>query len=78
MCVAAYGMLLHSNRWMLHYRVAVVLTEEGDQSYMVLAHHWLQVLSCCLCLQFSPGSVLGSTVNRELQLVCCIHAHTPV
>ncbi|CAM9606556.1 unnamed protein product, partial [Ectocarpus fasciculatus] len=43
MCVAAYGMLLHSNRWMLHYRVAVVLTEEGDQSYMVLARHWLQV-----------------------------------
>ncbi|CAM9985809.1 unnamed protein product, partial [Ectocarpus sp. 12 AP-2014] len=43
MSATAYGMLLHSNRWKLHYRVAVVLTEQGDQSYMVLARHWLQV-----------------------------------
>ncbi|CAB1106927.1 unnamed protein product [Ectocarpus sp. CCAP 1310/34] len=43
MSAAAYGMLLHSNRWKLHYRVAVVLTEQGDQSYMVLARHWVQV-----------------------------------
>ncbi|CBN78725.1 conserved unknown protein [Ectocarpus siliculosus] len=43
MSAAAYGMLLHSNRWKLHYRAAVVLTEQGDQSYMVLARHWLQV-----------------------------------
>lgn len=43
MSVAAYGMLLHSYRWKLHYRVATVMTEEGNQSNMVLARHWLQV-----------------------------------
>lgn len=77
MSAAAYGMLLPSNRWTLHYRVAVVLTEQDDQSYMVLARHWLQV-SCCLCLPGFFGSVLRCSVKRKLQLVCCIHAHTPV
>ena len=43
MSVAAYGMLLHSYRWKLHYRVATVMTEEGNHSNMVLARHWLQV-----------------------------------
>ncbi|CAM9529733.1 unnamed protein product, partial [Scytosiphon promiscuus] len=43
MSVAAYGMLLHSYRWKLHYRVAVVMTEQEDNSHMVLARHWLQV-----------------------------------
>lgn len=43
MSVAAYGMLLHSYRWKLHYRVAVVMTDQEDHSHMVLARHWLQV-----------------------------------
>lgn len=43
MCVTAYGMLLHGYRWKLHYRVATFMANQGDQSDMSLARHWLQV-----------------------------------
>ncbi|CAM9952171.1 unnamed protein product, partial [Choristocarpus tenellus] len=42
MSYTAYGMLLHSYRWRLHYRVASVMTERCPDSFMVLAHHWIQ------------------------------------
>lgn len=51
MSVAAYGMLLHSYRWKLHYRVATVMTEEGNNSNMVLARHWLQV-PCAIAIDW--------------------------
>ena len=47
MSYTAYGMLLHSYRWRLHYRVALVTSEQNNGAFMVLAHHWLQV-RCCL------------------------------
>lgn len=43
MSFAAYGMLLHSYRWRLHYRVAMVMTAQGQEYNMALARHWLQV-----------------------------------
>lgn len=43
MSVTAYGMLLHGYRWKLHYRVATFMSNQGGQSDMALARHWLQV-----------------------------------
>jgi hypothetical protein len=47
MSYTAYGMLLHSYRWRLHYRVALVTSEMNNGAFMVLAHHWLQVTRRC-------------------------------
>jgi hypothetical protein len=58
MSYTAYGMLLHSYRWRLHYRVALVTSELNNGAFMVLAHHWLQVTSSLdlACLAFLCSS----------------------
>ncbi|CAM9416216.1 unnamed protein product, partial [Sphacelaria rigidula] len=43
MSSAAYGMLLHSYRWKLHYGVVMAMTAAGGESDMVMARHWLKV-----------------------------------
>lgn len=71
MSVAAYGMLLHSYRWKLHFRVATVMTEEGTHSNMVLAHHWLQV-TCAIDIDWMVLFRRGSrmTVGACAMLMC--------
>jgi hypothetical protein len=67
MSYTAYGMLLHSYRWRLHYRVALVTSEMNNGAFMVLAHHWLQVTRHC-----------AELICTELVLVAVFFAHAGV